>query len=82
MVSETFPAWVLDVSELGLTTFLYGGDEDLWGFEVHINGAFTPDDELRIRAIIEYMKPLEARLTQLIQGTISIQKVRFDMLEP
>lgn len=79
VVSATFPAWQLDVSELSISTFLYGDESDLWGFEVHVNGTMTADDQARIRAIIEFMKPLEAKLAILKQGSISFQKVHFDV---
>lgn len=79
VVTEHFPAWVLDVSLLGLTTYLYGGEEDLWGFEVWVNtDSLTTEDRARITAIINYMKPLESKLTQIIEGTIVYNLVRFD----
>lgn len=82
VVSETFPAWQLDVSLLGINTFLYGDERDLWGFELHVNGTMTATDRDNITAIVNYMKPKKARLTQLIQGSVKDSTIRFDTEEP
>jgi len=81
VVSESFAAWQLDKSFLGIDTYLYGATTDLWGFEVWVNGTMTQTDRDRITAIINYMKPLEAKLTQLIQGSVRTSRLRFDFTE-
>lgn len=79
VISETFAAWQLDKSFLGVDTYLYGTEEDLWGFELWVSGTLTQEDRDRIAEIVNYMKPLEARLVQIIQGTVKDSLMRADV---
>lgn len=78
VISESFPAWQLGTSLLGQNTFLYGDEDDLWGFEVYVNGTMSALDRVNVTEVVNYMKPLEARMTQLIQGSIRTARVSFD----
>lgn len=79
VISEGFTPWQLDTSLLGVTTYLYGSESDLWSFEVFVNGTMTQTDRDRITDIINYMKPLEAKLVRLVQGAVADGTLRFDI---
>lgn len=64
--------WKIGVSELGKNTRLFPnadivGDRPLYTFDIELLQVITQEQEMKIRALVEFMKPMHTHLNRIIQ---------------